>query len=78
MEGFQRVIRKITSGLCYFGMFFAIPLMLITTIDAIGRDFFDKPLPNGPKRQTNMHAVIGVVICLKPDQDSPNQPKTRH
>ena len=25
-----------------------------------------------------MHAVIGVVICLERDPDSPNRPKTRH
>jgi len=61
MEGFQRVIRKITSGLCYFGMFFAIPLMLITTIDAIGRDFFDKPLPGTIELSEYM---LSIVILL--------------
>jgi len=58
METFKNTIRKITRGLCYIGMFFAIPLMLITTVDAIGRDLFDKPLPGTIELSEYMLSII--------------------
>ncbi len=58
MEAFKNTIRKITRGLCYTGMFFAIPLMLITTVDAIGRDMFDKPLPGTIELSEYMLSII--------------------
>jgi len=58
MEAFKNTIRKITRGLCYAGMFFAIPLMLITTVDAIGRDMFDKPLPGTIELSEYMLSII--------------------
>ncbi|MCX7966237.1 MAG: TRAP transporter small permease [Syntrophorhabdaceae bacterium] len=58
MEAFKNAIRKMTRGICYIGMFFAIPLMLITTIDAIGRDLFDKPLPGTIELSEYMLSII--------------------
>ncbi|MCX8021761.1 MAG: TRAP transporter small permease [Syntrophorhabdaceae bacterium] len=61
MEGFHHVIRKITRGFCYGGMFFAIPLMLITTLDAIGRGLFDKPFPGTIELSEYM---LSIMILL--------------
>lgn len=61
MEAFKNTIRKITKGLCFMGMFFAIPLMLITTFDAIGRDLFDKPLPGTIELSEYMLSIIVLL-----------------
>lgn len=45
LERIKGGIRKLTYNLCKGGMFFAIPLMLLTTLDVIGRSFFSKPIP---------------------------------
>ncbi len=58
MEVFKSTVSKITRGLCYIGMFFAIPLMLITTVDAIGRDLFDRPLPGTIELSEYMLSII--------------------
>lgn len=58
MEAFKNTIRKITRGICYMGMFFALPLMLITTFDAIGRDLFNKPLPGTIELSEYMLSII--------------------
>lgn len=58
MEALKNSIRKATRAVCFFGMFFAIPLMLITTIDAIGRDLFDKPLPGTIELSEYMLSII--------------------
>jgi TRAP-type C4-dicarboxylate transport system permease small subunit len=58
MVSFEKGIRKITRGLCYIGMFFAIPLMLITTLDAVGRDLLDKPFPGTVELSEYMLSII--------------------
>ncbi len=58
MEGFRKAINKLTRGLCFIGMFFALPLMLITTVDALGRDLFDKPLPGTIELSEYMLSII--------------------
>lgn len=40
-----RFLEKTTFAFCFGGMVFAIPLMFLTTADAIGRSLFSKPLP---------------------------------
>ncbi|MDW8002516.1 MAG: TRAP transporter small permease [Deltaproteobacteria bacterium] len=42
-------------------MFFAIPLMFITTFDAMGRSFFSKPLPGAVELCEYMLCVIVLL-----------------
>ena len=58
VEGFQRVIRRITYSVCAVGMFLAIPLMLITTSDVISRGFFNKPIPGTLELSEYMLSII--------------------
>ncbi|MBP9561249.1 MAG: TRAP transporter small permease [Syntrophorhabdaceae bacterium] len=58
MESISNAIKKVTRGVCFIGMFFAIPLMLITTVDAIGRDIFDKPFPGTIELSEYMLSII--------------------
>lgn len=37
-------LRKVNYWLCMVGMFFIIPLMLLTTLDVVMRAFFDRPI----------------------------------
>jgi len=58
LEGFQRVIQRITYTVCAVGMFLAIPLMLITTGDVISRGFFNKPIPGTLELSEYMLSII--------------------
>ncbi|HNQ46517.1 MAG TPA: TRAP transporter small permease [Syntrophorhabdus sp.] len=58
LEGFKRVIRRITYSVCAVGMFLAIPLMLITTSDVISRGFFNKPIPGTLELSEYMLSII--------------------
>ncbi|MCX5812361.1 MAG: TRAP transporter small permease [Proteobacteria bacterium] len=58
LEGFRRGVHKVTYGVCIFGMFLAIPLMLITTFDVLSRGFFNKPIPGTLELSEYMLAII--------------------
>jgi TRAP-type C4-dicarboxylate transport system permease small subunit len=58
LESFQKGVHKVTYGACVLGMFLAVPLMLITTFDVIGRGFFNKPIPGTLELSEYMLAVI--------------------
>lgn len=58
LEGFRKCVHRVTYMICVFGMFLAIPLMLITTFDVLGRGFFNKPIPGTLELSEYMLAVI--------------------
>lgn len=58
LESFQKGVHKVTYGACVLGMFLAVPLMLITTFDVIGRGVFNKPIPGTLELSEYMLAVI--------------------
>lgn len=58
LDGFQKLIRRSTYGVCATGMFLAIPLMLITTADVISRGFFNKPIPGTLELSEYMLSII--------------------
>lgn len=60
-ERLQRAVRRTSYGLCFFGMFFAIPLMLLTVADVFGRSFFNKPIPGSFELSEYMLAVIVLL-----------------
>lgn len=60
-EGFQKGVHKVTYGVCVVGMFLAVPLMLITTVDVLGRAFFSKPLPGSLELSEYMLAIMVLL-----------------
>ncbi len=58
LENFQRIVKRITYSVCFASMFFAIPLMLITTGDVLGRAFFNKPIPGTLELSEYMLSII--------------------
>jgi len=58
LESFQKGVHKLTYSACVLGMFLAVPLMLITTFDVLGRGFFDKPIPGTLELSEYMLAII--------------------
>ena len=54
-------VQKITRIFGYAGMFFVIPMMLITTADAIGRDLLARPL-RGAFEMNSL--VLSVFVLL--------------
>lgn len=51
-------IRKFSYGACFLGMFFALPLMLLTVADVVGRAFLDKPVPGSFELSEYMLSVL--------------------
>lgn len=58
LESFQKGIHRTTYAICSVGMFLAIPLMLITTFDVLGRAIFNKPLPGTLELSEYMLSII--------------------
>jgi TRAP-type C4-dicarboxylate transport system permease small subunit len=60
-ERFQKAVRRASYGLCFAGMLFAIPLMLLTVADVVGRSFFNKPIPGSFELSEYMLATIVLL-----------------
>ena len=58
LERFREAVQKASYGACFVGMFLAIPLMLLTVGDVMGRSFFNKPIPGTFELSEYMLAVI--------------------
>ncbi len=58
LERFQKGVHRVTYTVCAVGMFLAIPLMLITTFDVLGRAIFNKPLPGTLELSEYMLSII--------------------
>lgn len=54
-------IEKITRLLGYIGMFFVIPMMLLTSADATGRDLFSRPVRGAFELNS---LVLSVFVLL--------------
>jgi TRAP-type C4-dicarboxylate transport system permease small subunit len=61
LERFRNVVQKASYGACFTGMFLAIPLMLLTVGDVMGRSFFNKPVPGTFELSEYMLAVIVLL-----------------
>ena len=57
-ELFKKAVQRGSYGLAAFGMLWAIPLMLLTTADVVGRDFFNKPVAGTLEVSEYMLAVL--------------------
>ncbi len=58
---FRKAVQKASYGACFIGMFLAIPLMLLTVGDVMGRSFFNKPIPGTFELSEYMLAVIVLL-----------------
>ena len=61
LDRFRRVVNRASYGACFIGMFLAIPLMLLTVGDVMGRSFFNKPIPGTFELSEYMLAVIVLL-----------------
>lgn len=68
VETVKRAIRKVTYIFCVGGMSFAIPLMFVTTLDAVGRYFFSKPLPGTVEISEYMLSIIILLSAAYTQQ----------
>jgi TRAP-type C4-dicarboxylate transport system permease small subunit len=55
------MVNRASYGACFIGMFLAIPLMLLTVGDVMGRSFFNKPIPGTFELSEYMLAVIVLL-----------------
>ncbi len=51
-------VQRISSLLCFCGMFLILPMMLLTTVDVIGRAFFDRPIIGALEMCSYMLAIF--------------------
>jgi TRAP-type C4-dicarboxylate transport system permease small subunit len=58
LEGFAKGVRKTSVVLCWTGMVFVIPLMLLTTVDVISRALWSKPIPGTFELSEYLLAII--------------------
>jgi TRAP-type C4-dicarboxylate transport system permease small subunit len=58
LEGLAKGIRKTSLLLCWIGMVFVIPLMLLTTVDVISRAVWSKPIPGTFELSEYLLAII--------------------
>jgi TRAP-type C4-dicarboxylate transport system permease small subunit len=58
---FRKLVNRASYGACFLGMFLAIPLMLLTVGDVMGRSFFNKPIPGTFELSEYMLAVIVLL-----------------
>lgn len=56
-----KIINRAAFGGCFLGMIILLIMMFMTTVDVIGRKFFDKPVP-GSYELTGI--MLAVVILL--------------
>jgi TRAP-type C4-dicarboxylate transport system permease small subunit len=56
-------VQTITRSLGYIGMFFVVPMMLLTTADATGRDFFSRPV-RGAFEVSSLILSVFVLLGL--------------
>jgi TRAP-type C4-dicarboxylate transport system permease small subunit len=61
LERFRKTVQMASYGACFIGMFLAIPLMLLTVGDVMGRSFFNKPIPGTFELSEYMLAVIVLL-----------------
>jgi len=61
LERFRKAVNRASYGACFIGMFLAIPLMLLTVGDVMGRSFFNKPIPGTFELSEYMLAVIVLL-----------------
>ena len=57
----KRIIQKTTRVLGYIGMFFVLPMMLLTTADAVGRDLFSRPVPGAFELSSYMLSIFVLL-----------------
>lgn len=60
---FRTFVQTITRCLGYVGMFFVVPMMLLTTADATGRDFFSRPV-RGAFEVSSLFLSVFVLLGL--------------
>jgi TRAP-type C4-dicarboxylate transport system permease small subunit len=61
LDKFRKLVNRASYGACFIGMFLAIPLMLLTVGDVMGRSFFNKPIPGTFELSEYMLAVIVLL-----------------
>lgn len=61
LDKFRKMVNRASYGACFIGMFLAIPLMLLTVGDVMGRSFFNKPIPGTFELSEYMLAVIVLL-----------------
>jgi TRAP-type C4-dicarboxylate transport system permease small subunit len=58
MRRVSSAIHTCSYFMCFVGMLFAIPLMLLTVADVLGRAFLDKPIPGSFELSEYMLSVL--------------------
>lgn len=57
----RHTVQTITRGLGYIGMAFVIPMMLLTSADAVARDVWSRPIPGAFEMSSFMLSVFVLL-----------------
>lgn len=70
----QKAIHSLTFNVCAVSMFVLLPMMLLTTVDVIGRALFARPIPGAVELSEYMLAVI-ILLGLAYTQQVKGHPR---
>ena len=60
-DTFRNIVQRITRVLGYVGMALIVPMMLLTSADATGRDLFSRPVPGAFELSSLMLSVFVLL-----------------
>lgn len=55
---FRKTIQRVTFSLSYIGMFFLIPMMLLTSGEVVGRAIWSRPIPGSMEISSYLLAIF--------------------
>lgn len=58
---FRRIVQMLTRAFGYVGMAFVIPMMLLTSVDALARDFWSRPIRGSFEMSSFMLSVFVLL-----------------
>lgn len=61
LTAIRAFLQSVTRALGYFGMILILPMMLLTSSDAIGRDIFSKPIPGA--FEISSYILSMFILC---------------
>jgi TRAP-type C4-dicarboxylate transport system permease small subunit len=60
-EKLKGIIQKATRALAYIGMALVLPMMLLTSADAVARDFWSRPIPGAFELSSYMLSIFVLL-----------------
>ena len=61
LSTFKNGIQRVTRGVCFVGMFLVVPMMLLTSVEVVGRAVWSRPIPGTLEMSSYMLSVFVLL-----------------